>query len=313
MAKKFIIDGSLTTGDLVVQGNLNINGNTTTLDTVTLQVQDNIIVANAGGVELVENAGFAVKTSATAAYGIMYDPAGDGVKIGLGSFNDGEFNYDENEAQFLATRSDSIGNGNLPKWNDSAKTFEDSDVEVSYLIENDGEQHLALSMSEEIDQYTYRYARFGPYIFYMSYDDDFERVSTRVKIDASAGLTVEYYDNYAGERRSGVEITPEGTITASGQCTAQSFYATSDQRLKENIKDYTPENSILDLPVKEFNFIGQDKKQIGCIAQDLQQLFPNLVQEDDDGYLSIQENKLVYLLLDEVRKLKAEVEKLKGE
>ena len=111
--------------------------------------------------------------------------------------------------------------------------------------------------------------------------------------------------------------TVNGTLTAGAlvsqtNCQANGFYAISDARKKENIIDYTPENSILDLPIKEFNFIGQNEKQIGCIAQDLQQLFPNLVKEDGDGYLSIQENKLVYLLLDEVRKLKAEVEKLKG-
>ena len=100
-------------------------------------------------------------------------------------------------------------------------------------------------------------------------------------------------------------------VYMSGECQAYSFYATSDTRKKENIVDYVPENSILDLPVKEFNFIGKEEKQIGCLAQDLQQLFPNLVKEDDEGYLSIQENKLVYLLLDEVKKLKAEVEALK--
>ena len=80
---------------------------------------------------------------------------------------------------------------------------------------------------------------------------------------------------------------------------------------KENIVDYSPKKSILDLPVKEFNFIGQSEKQIGCIAQDLQQLFPELVKEDAEGYLAIQENKLIYLLLTEVKKLQSEVETLK--
>ena len=71
--------------------------------------------------------------------------------------------------------------------------------------------------------------------------------------------------------------------------------------------------SILDLPVVEFNFKGNKEKHIGCIAQDLQELYPNLVHEDKDGYLSIEENKLVYLLLEEVKKLREEINKLKGE
>ena len=132
--KKFDKAGGTISGDVAIQGNLSVSGKTTTLDTVTLQVRDNVILANADGTELVENAGFAMKTSATAAYGIMYDPVGDGVKIGLGAFNDaGKFVYAENEAQFLATRADSINDGNLPVWNNTKKSFEDSNVNVTEL------------------------------------------------------------------------------------------------------------------------------------------------------------------------------------
>lgn len=99
---------------------------------------------------------------------------------------------------------------------------------------------------------------------------------------------------------------------AASSITAGSFYAISDRRLKENIEDYTPSGNILDLPIKTFNFKNSKKKQIGCIAQDLQKICPEIVEENSDGYLSIQENKLVYLLLAEVKKLKVEINKLKG-
>ena len=101
------------------------------------------------------------------------------------------------------------------------------------------------------------------------------------------------------------------TLTCNQQIKATSFYATSDKRLKENIVDYVPENSILDLPIKEFDFKSDGSHHIGCIAQDLQKICPELVQEGEDGYLSIEESKLVYLLLNEVKLLKAEVEELK--
>ena len=84
---------------------------------------------------------------------------------------------------------------------------------------------------------------------------------------------------------------------------ATAFYASSDKRLKENIKEFEPKNSILNLPVVEFDFKDSCKHQIGCIAQDLQKLFPELVETRDDGYLTIEENKLVYLLLLEIKKL----------
>ena len=98
----------------------------------------------------------------------------------------------------------------------------------------------------------------------------------------------------------------------NGQLKATSFYATSDKRLKENIKPYQPKKSILDLPVVEFNFKDSSQQHIGCIAQDLQEICPEIVTTDDKGYLSINEGKLVYLLLDEVKKLRKELEEVKG-
>ena len=91
---------------------------------------------------------------------------------------------------------------------------------------------------------------------------------------------------------------------------ATAFYASSDKRLKENIKEFEPKNSILNLPVVEFDFKDSGKHQIGCIAQDLQKLFPELVEARDDGYLTIEENKLVYLLLLEIKKLNAKIDNL---
>ena len=102
-----------------------------------------------------------------------------------------------------------------------------------------------------------------------------------------------------------------GNETIDGEMSAKTFYARSDGRLKENIKPYHCEKSILDLPVVEFNFIGKEEKQIGCIAQDLQEICPEIVKEGTNGYLEINETKLVYLLLDEVKKLKKEIEELK--
>lgn len=95
---------------------------------------------------------------------------------------------------------------------------------------------------------------------------------------------------------------------------APSFNATSDKRLKENIVPFTSEKSVLDLPVYTFNFKSDKnkKKHVGCLAQDLQEICPDLVNEDSQGYLSIEESKITYLLLEEVKELKRQVEELKG-
>lgn len=94
---------------------------------------------------------------------------------------------------------------------------------------------------------------------------------------------------------------------------ASSYNATSDARLKENFQQFIPKKSILNLPIYKFDFIGGLKNQIGCKAQDLQEICPEIVNEDSDGYLSIQENKIVYLLINEIKQLKEEIKQLKGE
>lgn len=121
----------------------------------------------------------------------------------------------------------------------------------------------------------------------------------------SAGKNLEL-SSYTFKLSDAISLT---SVTASGQIQAQTFNATSDKRLKENIEPFNCKKSILDLPIYAFNFKSDENKikHVGCLAQDLQEICPELVHENDAGYLSIEENKLIYLLLDEVKKLKAQI------
>ena len=99
-------------------------------------------------------------------------------------------------------------------------------------------------------------------------------------------------------------------INCQNRITANNFYANSDKRLKEHLETFNYGPSILDLPIYRYDYIDGPKNQIGCLAQDLHELYPELVREDKDCYLSIQENKLVYLLIEEIKRLTKRVEKL---
>lgn len=112
-------------------------------------------------------------------------------------------------------------------------------------------------------------------------------------------------------------ITGINSLSVSGLIEAQYFNArttttSSDARLKCNIEDFKFNKSILDLPIKAFEYINDENhtRYIGCIAQELQEICPELVTTDKDGYLAIQENKLIYALLQEVKELKEKVENL---
>ena len=124
--------GGTITGSLTINGDLTVSGTNTSIVTQTLEVKDNVILANSDGMaKLVDNAGFAVKTDSTHAYGIMYDPDADGVKIGLGEIDsNGKFEYYEGEDQLLATRDDSIADGNLVYWDDKEKTLKDANISL---------------------------------------------------------------------------------------------------------------------------------------------------------------------------------------
>lgn len=133
-----------------------------------------------------------------------------------------------------------------------------------------------------------------------------------------------------------------GNVTSSGKVSAVSgFFKESDARLKSDIKplDYTLDQ-ICSIPT--VSFIMNDQKQIGTIAQDLEELgFEDIVTEgntlktevsnpeqfesftkDDEEYVKVKKVEYemlgvlaiegVKMLKDEIEKLKAEIETLKN-
>jgi hypothetical protein len=65
--------------------------------------------------------------------------------------------------------------------------------------------------------------------------------------------------------------------------TNNSYGAISDLKLKENIVDATPKlEKLQQVRVVNYNLIGEEQKQIGVIAQELEQVFPGMVAESPD-------------------------------
>ena len=100
-------------------------------------------------------------------------------------------------------------------------------------------------------------------------------------------------------------------------------------KYKENITDATSKlEDILDLKVRNFNFIGDESKQIGFIAQEFEEVFPSMVdvttEKAEEGvepetYKSIKTSVLTPILVkamqelaEQVKELKAEIEILKN-
>ena len=74
-------------------------------------------------------------------------------------------------------------------------------------------------------------------------------------------------------------VADSGNVTN----TNNSYGGISDEKLKENIVDATDKlEDLKQVRIRNYNFIGEDKKQIGVIAQELETIFPNMVEETPD-------------------------------
>jgi hypothetical protein len=79
--------------------------------------------------------------------------------------------------------------------------------------------------------------------------------------------------------------SPRFRVASNGNVTNTngSYGAISDIKLKENIEDATPKlDDLMKVKVRNYNLIGDDKKQIGVIAQELEEVFPAMIDESED-------------------------------
>lgn len=67
----------------------------------------------------------------------------------------------------------------------------------------------------------------------------------------------------------------------------------------------------VELPEEEPSQV-MTKRHFGFIAQELQQVYPDLVYEQDNGYLSVNYTELIPILVESIKELKAEVDELKA-
>ena len=101
-----------------------------------------------------------------------------------------------------------------------------------------------------------------------------------------------------------------GHIRTIGNVYAANVTASSDERLKDNITT-APVGLIDSLKGREWDWKESGEKGSGVVAQELEQVLPHLVHEDDEGMKSVAYNGLIAYLIEEIKDLKAQVEALK--
>jgi len=87
------------------------------------------------------------------------------------------------------------------------------------------------------------------------------------------------FSDVGGAATFNAQILANGNV----QNTNNSYGAISDSKLKENIVDATPKlNQLCQVKIRNYNLIGYTTKQIGVVAQELEQIFPSMVEETSD-------------------------------
>lgn len=90
-----------------------------------------------------------------------------------------------------------------------------------------------------------------------------------------------------------------GDIHASGD-----IVSNSDARLKRNPKPLAPmRERIKMLKPSSFEWIASGKQDVGLIAQEVEDILPELVRTDDNGYKSINYSKLTVFLLKAIQEM----------
>jgi hypothetical protein len=108
-------------------------------------------------------------------------------------------------------------------------------------------------------------------------------------------------------------IGTSGDIFAGGDVVA---YASSDRRLKNDIQPI--QNSLQKInQIGGYSFVWNEEvqdtyrgKDYGVIAQEIEQILPELVENRDNGYKAVKYDKLVSILIEGIKELSTKVEEL---
>ena len=114
---------------------------------------------------------------------------------------------------------------------------------------------------------------------------------------------LKFYRRASGSNTLRVQFNSTGAVTNS----TGTYGTISDARLKENVVDATPKlNAVMQLKVRNYNLIGDDLKQIGFVAQEIEEVFPALTETGEaDGIKSVKTSILIPILVKAIQEQQA--------
>ncbi len=147
-----------------------------------------------------------------------------------------------------------------------------------------------------------------------SFRNDHGSIPYGIKIDfdnATPNNTNQYFITCQDSTNDKFVVHSNGDVDSR----TNSYSGISDERLKENIVNASPKLDELNkVRIVNYNFKDDpDKKQLGVVAQELQKIFPKMINEvGEDKTLSVKYSIFVPMLIKAVQELSAKVKVLEN-
>jgi hypothetical protein len=302
--------GLAITNDVTINGNLNVLGTKTELQVATLNVEDkNILIASG-----------AADSAAADGAGISIDGAD---KALTWNHANTRFNFDAplNVAGNITTSGtvdgrDVASDGTKLDGIEASATADQTDAEIRTAVENASDSNVftdadhtklnGIEASADVTDATNVTAA-GALM-----DDELTDLAAVKAINQSLVTTADVrFDSI------GVDTAAPGTsgvIRAANDIIA--FYS-SDERLKDNISNIPNAlEKVESLRGVEFDWNDNQEvyegHDIGVIAQDVEKVLPEIVENRDNGYKAVKYEKLTAVLIEAVKELSARVKELEN-
>jgi hypothetical protein len=316
----------VTFDDVIVGGNLTVNGTTTTVNSNTVNIGDNIITLNSDETGTPsQDAGITIERGTSTNKSLVWTESTDKWGVGSETFVAGTFEGNLTGNVTGAVTGAVTGNASTATALANARTIDITGDITATAVSFDGTSNIAISASVNNDSHTHdgRYytetesdSRFtasagdtmtGTLTFNdnvvcgFGNSNDFEifHNNTHAYMDINKGNL--YIRDTTTTRFT---FDDNGSFTATGNVTAY-----SDERLKSNI--VTIPNALETVgKLRGVNFIKDGEASTGVIAQEVQKVIPEVVLEGGE-YLSVAYGNLVGVLIEAVKELKEEVQQLK--
>jgi hypothetical protein len=152
-----------------------------------------------------------------------------------------------------------------------------------------------------------------------------QSVGGSVLIIAGDGLNnggnIDFTSGNGDSQNGNINLNTDGLVVVNGSGTYSGTWTqASDERYKKDIESLDREiDNVLKLNPVRYNWKKEeypnknfsDEKSIGLIGQEVEQIYPEIVKTDSDGYKSIDYSKLSVILLSAIKEQQKEIEELK--